>query len=64
MIEITNPLGKRTYLATAAIASVTEAGTSSQWHGIKCHVKCFDGTVLECRDTARQIAEKIAKEQP
>ena len=62
MIKISAPLGKTTYLHQDAIASITEAGTSSQWHGIKCYVKCFDGTVLECGDTAKEVAEMIAKE--
>ena len=28
-------------------AKVTEAGTSSQWHGIRAVVRLFDGSIIE-----------------
>ncbi|WP_219209192.1 hypothetical protein [Variovorax boronicumulans] len=33
MIRITDSRGQKGHLAPAAIAQVTEAGASSQWHG-------------------------------
>lgn len=59
MITLTDYNGKRHYLHKDAIARVTEAGTSSQWHGIRSVVKCFDGQVIECSDTAQAIAQQI-----
>ena len=64
MIKITNQEGTVTYLHPDAIASITEAGASSQWHGIKCYIKCFDGKTLECRDTAQEVAAMLAKDAP
>jgi len=47
------------------IARITEAGVSSQWHGIRSFVRLFDGAVLECSEVAADIAEQVsaAKEQ-
>ena len=60
MIKITNPEGVVTYLHPDAIASITEAGPSSQWHGIRCIVKTFDGKIIECRESADDVVAKIA----
>ena len=61
MIKLTNSNGYDLYFASGAIASVQEAGTSSQWHGICAIVRTFDGQVLEVRqrtdDVVRQINE-------
>lgn len=43
MIKLTNSNGYDLYFAPDAIASVQEAGTSSQWHGICAIVRTFDG---------------------
>jgi len=64
MIRLTSPnsSGYTThYLAPQAIARVTEAGPSSQWHGIRAFVRTFDGAVLECSETAHEINAAIAK---
>lgn len=47
------------FLAPEAIARVSEAGPSSQWHGIRSFVRTFDGKVLECSETAQEIAAAI-----
>lgn len=62
MIKIQDTNGQTHYLAAAAIASIAEAGTSSQWHGTRAIVRLFDGCVIEARDTAEEIAARIAKE--
>lgn len=62
MISITDTSRSVTYLAANAISQVTEAGPSSQWHGINAYVRTFDGKVLEATETAHEIAEAIAKE--
>ena len=61
MIKIFDYKGKTHYLAPGAIASLTEASTSSQWHGIRCIVKCFDGSVIEANQSADIIAAEISK---
>ena len=59
MIKLTTPTGTTRYVAPTAIASIAEAGAGSQWHGIKSYVKLFDGTVIECRETAEEIAKEV-----
>lgn len=64
MIRLTSPNssgGTTHYLHPQAIARVTEAGASSQWHGIKSIVRTFDGETLECSETAHEINAAIAK---
>lgn len=39
------------WLHPDAVARISEAGASSQWHGIRCFVRLFDGTLLESTDT-------------
>ena len=63
MIVLTDTGGKRHHLALGAIASFSEASTSSQWHGIRAIVYLFDRRVLEVQDTAPEIAAMIEKEQ-
>lgn len=47
-----------------AIARITEACPSSQWHGIRAIVKMFDGGILEVEETAdaaRALVDKAAE---
>lgn len=60
MIKITDYKGRTHYVSPSAIAKISEAGVSSQWHGIRCIVKCFDGSIIEAGDTADEIAAAIA----
>lgn len=62
MIQITSSGGRVYFLSADAIAKISEAGPSSQWHGIMCYVKCFDGSVIESRDDAAQIAAAVKAE--
>ncbi len=62
MIELSAIDGRKIYLAPAAIAEITEAGASSQWHGIRAYVRTFDGRTLEVRETASEIAQSASKE--
>lgn len=59
MITLTDINRRALHLAPAAIASVTEAGASSQWHGICAFVRTFDGQVLEVRERADEIARQL-----
>lgn len=63
MIELRDLHGHRRFVAADAIASITEAGASSQWHGIKCIVKLFDGSVIECGDECAKVAEMVRNER-
>ena len=63
MIKLTDYNGRDHYLAPEAIARVTEAGVSSQWHGIRSIVRTFDGQTLEVRDTPEEIAGQVREAQ-
>jgi NTP pyrophosphatase (non-canonical NTP hydrolase) len=66
MIRLTSPTGngyETHFIAPTAIARITEAGVSSQWHGIRSFVKLFDCTTLECSEVASDIAKQVAQEQ-
>lgn len=63
MITLTGINRNAIHLAPAAIASVTEAGASSQWHGICAIVRTFDGQVLEVRQRADDIVQQIKEAQ-
>jgi hypothetical protein len=61
MIKLTGINGNNHYLAPPAIASVQEAGVSSQWHGVRAIVRTFDGLTLEVREDAAEVARLIAQ---
>ncbi|MBA6058096.1 hypothetical protein [Pseudomonas juntendi] len=63
MIQLTGINRNAIHLAPAAIASVTEAGASSQWNGICSIVRTFDGQVLEVRQRADDIVRQIKEVQ-
>lgn len=50
------------HVAASNIARITEAGASSQWHGIRAIVKLFDGDVLEVEETASEVRAMVDKE--
>lgn len=60
MIRITDYQGQAHFLAPDAIARVSEAPTSSQWHGIRAIVKTFDGATIEAQQEAGSIAKMVA----
>lgn len=59
VIRLTDLDGRSHYLAPNATAQVSEAGASSQWHGINCYVKTFDGKTIECQESAREVARMM-----
>ncbi len=61
MIKVTDIDGRARYVAAEAVASVSEAGSSSQWHGIRAIVKLFDGAVIEAREEAGQLAAAVER---
>lgn len=62
MIKITDYKGCVHFVARDAIAKLSEAGVSSQWHGIRCIVKLFDGSVIEAGDAVDRIAAAVAQQ--
>lgn len=62
MIKITDYKGNTHFVAHNAVAKLSETGASSQWHGIRCIVKLFDGSVIESSDTADYIASLIVQQ--
>ena len=67
MIKLTSRTssGDRThYIQPDAIARMTEAGASSQWHGIRTIVKTFDGDVLEVSEDIQHIVKMLQQELP
>lgn len=65
MIKLTSRTSSGTtehYVATSAIARISEAGASSQWHGIRAHVTLFDGQKLEVEQQASEINKLIEQE--
>ena len=66
MIKLTTPNGpsiRTHYVSAKNISRITEAGASSQWHGIKTIVRCFDGETLEVSEEAAWIVERVASEK-
>lgn len=60
MIKLTDTNGAAVYLAPAAIASIQEAGASSQWHGTRAYVRTFDHRTYEVQQTAAEINAAMA----
>ena len=59
MICIQNYRGQYSYVSPDAVASITEAGTSSKWHGIHSFVTLFDGRLIESGEDAWLIAKRV-----
>lgn len=60
MIKLRDAHSRQThYVAPAAIARISEAGVSSQWHGVRSIVRTFDGAVLEVCETPEEIAREL-----
>lgn len=62
MIEILRYDGRKELVSPAAIARVTEACASSQYHGIKSLVKLFDGQIIESCNTTQEIGDLLCKQ--
>lgn len=62
MIRLTSVSNSGTithYVSPRNIARVSEASISSQWHGIQSIVRTFDGDLIECCETARDINAQV-----
>ncbi|UBB19528.1 hypothetical protein [Comamonas odontotermitis] len=63
MIKITERDGHLHLLHIDAIARVTEASASSQWHGVRAYVRTFDGVTIEARESALEIGRAVDAER-
>ena len=63
MIQLTDINGRKHALHPDAIARVIEAGASSQWHGINCYIRTFDGQTIEARETVFEVMGLIKSAQ-
>lgn len=60
MIRVTTPDGRAQLLHPDAVASISEAAPSSQWHGIRAHVLLFNGKTLEVSETLQAVEAQLA----
>lgn len=63
MFKITDTSGLAHYVAAENVARVTEASTSSRWHGIRSIVRLFDGAVIECIQDAHDVAQWVESDR-
>ncbi len=63
MIKLTDINSLTHHVAAENICRISEAGPSSQWHGIRSIVKLFDGQTIECQESAQTVADRVAGEQ-
>lgn len=63
MIKVTDCYMRKHYLHKNAIAQISEAGVSSQWHGIRAYIKTFDEKTIEVIETPEQITAMLAERE-
>jgi hypothetical protein len=59
MIEVTDRNGRTHLLNLDGIIRVEESGASSQWHGVRCHIKTTDGAIIECQQTIQELRSRM-----
>ncbi|WP_034388265.1 hypothetical protein [Comamonas composti] len=59
MIEVTGRNGRAHLLSPDGIIRIEEAGVSSQWHGIRCYIKTFDGAIIECQQSVQEVQKLL-----
>lgn len=59
LIRTTDSRGNRVLITSTAVATVTEADASSQYHGTRSIIRLLDGRVIESRDGCRTIEEQM-----
>ncbi len=55
MIEVTCSNGRKHLLNPEGIVSVSEASTSSQWHGIRSYIVTMHGKTIECQQSVHEL---------
>ena len=56
IINVQDINGRCHMVNTDAITRVSEAGASSQWHGVKTIIRLIDGSVIEARSTMNDLS--------
>ena len=59
MIEVTDCNGHRHLLNPDGIVRVSEAGTSSQWHGIRSYIVTMHGKTIECQQSVQEVQKLL-----
>lgn len=59
MLKLTDINGKTVLLNAGNIAQVTQAGASSQWHGVRAYVRTMDGRTLEIQESVDVIESML-----
>lgn len=59
MIEVTDSNGRKHLLNPDGIVSVSEAGASSQWHGIRSHIVTMHGATIECQQSVQEVQKLL-----
>lgn len=55
MIKVTDSQGYQHLVNPSQIVRVSEAGTSSQYHGARSHIKLTDGVHIDCQQSVTQV---------
>lgn len=63
MIEVTDSNGRTHLLNPDYIVRIEEAGASSQWHGIRCHIKTSDSAVIGCQQSVADVRKLIQQSE-
>ena len=59
MIEVTDSNGRKHLLNPDAIVRVSEAETSSQWHGIRSYIETMHGRTIECQQSVQEVRKLL-----
>lgn len=59
MIEVTDINGRRHLLNPDGIVRVSEAATSSQWHGIRSYIETMHGRTIECQQSVQEVRKLL-----
>lgn len=64
VIRVTDLNGRTHLLAPAVIATVSEAGASAGWHGIRALIHTTTGAQYEVRETVAEIERQMQEAPP
>jgi len=59
MIEVTDRNGLKHLLNPDGIVRVSEAGASSQWHGIRSYIETMHGATIECQQSVQEVRKLL-----
>ncbi|QIL72311.1 hypothetical protein G7048_19305 [Diaphorobacter sp. HDW4B] len=63
MIEVIDNTGVRHLLNADGIVRVSEAGTSSQWHGIRSWITMMDGKTIDCQQNVQEVKKLLLDDE-